>query len=165
MKNGHGLPCLGIFWGWVCVWGWLYAVPLWGPLWLWHPPTQTVNSDSQGHQAVTTDLWSLVPFPSVSLLKQEGMKCDIFLLGSPGEQAIYEDLISITLFPMTGTGPPQSETTSYGLSLVSTWGRPAPRGLHAGPRLPDSSCCESTLCLHSQIRPFSGPELITAIIS
>lgn len=71
------------------------------------------------------------------------MKCDIFLLGSPGEQAIYEDLISITLFPMTGTGPSQSETTSYRLSLVSTRGRPAPRSLYAGPGLPDSSCCES----------------------
>lgn len=98
--------------------------PLRSPLRLWHPPKLTVNLDSQGHRAepgqdlvaVTADSQSPVPFPSVSLLKQECMKCDIFLLGSPGEQAIYEDLISIPLFLMTGTGPPQSRAaTSFSL--------------------------------------------------
>lgn len=156
----------------VCVAGWgslagpSVAGPSVGPPWLWHPPTRTVNSGSPGHQAesgqdlvaATAHSRSLVPFSSVSLLKQECMKCDIFLLGSPREQAIYEDLISIPLFLMTGTGPPQSGAVSFVLAGMASTPRPPrrPRAPRAGP------APKATLCLYlvSVSTHKSGPFLL-----
>lgn len=116
-----------------------------------------------GPVAVTTDSPSSIPFPPISLLKQKRMKCHSFLPGSPGEQAIYEDLISITLFPMTGTGPPPSGAVSSGLWLVST---PAPRALCAGPGLPGQHLLRKPpqlplpyTSLHSQSGPSPPPNL------
>lgn len=119
-----------------------------------------------GPVAVTTDSPSSIPFPPISLLKQKCMKCHSFLPGSPGEQAIYEDLISITLFPMTGTGPPPSELRSLAGVHTSTpypLRRPwAPWAAPAGkPAPPPFALYQPPLT----IRPFSTTEFITTIIA
>lgn len=98
-------------------------------------------------------------FPLGISLKQECMKCDIFLLGSPEEQATYEDLINTTLLPDGRDRPSSGQSCELG----------SPAGVHGDhqhpvppahrPRAPRAvPALTAKLCLHLYVSAHrSGP--------